>query len=100
MIKHVVFIKIKGAASDDEKLQDLKKLKEALDALAAQISQIKKFEVGINVSDSSSAYDLALIGEFDSKDDLETYRVHPEHKKVLDLISSIKGRTAVVDYEF
>jgi len=100
MIKHIVFIKIKGAASGDAKLQDLNKLKDALKALPAQISQIKKIEVGINVSDSSSASDIALIGEFDSKDDLEAYKVHPEHQKVLDLISSIKGRTAVVDYEF
>ncbi len=99
MIKHIVFIKIKGAASDDAKLQDLNKLKDALEALPSQISQIKNFEVGINVSDSSSASDIALVGEFDSKDDLEAYKVHPEHQKVLDLISSIKGRTAVVDFE-
>lgn len=100
MIKHIVFIKIKGATSDDAKLNDLNTLKTALEALPAQIPQIKNFEVRINISDSGSASDLALIGEFASKEDLETYKVHPEHKKVLDLISSIKGRTAVVDFEF
>jgi len=100
MIKHIVFIKIKGASSDDVKLNDLNTLKAALDALPAQISEIKKYEVGINVSDSNSASDLALVGEFDSKDDLEAYKTHPEHLKVIDIISSIKGRTAVVDYEF
>ena len=55
MIKHIVFIKIKGAASDEAKLADLNKLKAALEGLPSQISQIKKFEVGINVSDSSTA---------------------------------------------
>ena len=99
MIKHTVFIKLKGA-SDAEKSDGLGKLKAALDNLPSQISEIKKFETGINVSDSSSASDFALIGEFDSKESLEAYKVHPEHQKVLELISSLKGRTAVVDFEF
>ena len=50
--------------------------------------------------DSTSASDFVLIGEYNSKEDLETYKSHPEHMKVLDLISSLKGRTAVVDFEF
>ncbi len=100
MIKHIVFIKIKGAASEEAKMSDLQKLKEALDKLPSQIPEIKKYETGINISDASTASDLALIGEFESANDLETYKNHPEHLKVLDLISSIKGRTAVVDFEF
>ena len=98
MIKHIVFIRLKAA--DDEKLKNLNQIKEALDNLPSQIPEIKSFETGINISDSSSASDFALIGEFNSKEDLETYKSHPEHMKVLDLISSLKGRTAVVDFEF
>ncbi len=100
MIKHIVFIKIKGAASEDEKMNDLKKLKDALDALPALIPEIKNFQTGINISGASTASDFALIGEFENNDALETYRNHPEHKKVLDIISGIKGRTTVVDFEF
>ena len=100
MIKHIVFVKIKGASSEDEKMNDLKKLKEALDNLPSQIPEIKSYQTGINNSDSASASDFALIGEFESEETLETYKNHPEHQKVLDLISSIKGRTAVVDFEF
>lgn len=100
MIKHIVFIKIKGAASDDEKLKGLEQLKKALDSLPSHIPEIKHFETGINISDSTSASDFVLIGEYNSKEDLETYKSHPEHMKVLDLISSLKGRTAVVDFEF
>ena len=98
MIKHIVFIRLKAA--DDEKLKNLNQIKEALDNLPSQIPEIKSFETGINISDSSSASDFALIGEFNSKEDIETYKSHPEHLKVLDLISSLKGRTAVVDFEF
>ncbi len=100
MIKHIVFIKIKGASSEDEKKENLKKLKEALDALPAVIPEIKNFQTGMNISDAATASDFVLIGEFDSKETLDAYKNHPEHQKVLDLISSIKGRTAVVDFEF
>ena len=41
MIKHIVFIKLKGI-SDEEKLDGLTKLKTALDNLSSQISEIKK----------------------------------------------------------
>ncbi|MCF6366554.1 MAG: Dabb family protein [Bacteroidales bacterium] len=99
MIKHIVFIKLKGV-SDDEKNDGLNKLKTALDNLPSQISEIKKFETGINISDASTASDFVLIGEFESKETLEAYKSHPEHQKVLELISSLKGRTAVVDFEF
>ena len=99
MIKHIVFIRIK-ANSEDDKLLNLNALKDSLEKLPSQISEIKNFEVGINISDSKSASDLSLIGEFSSLEDLDVYRNHPEHKKVLELISSLKGRTAVVDYEF
>ena len=100
MIKHIVFIKIKGAESDAEKKTDLQKLKEALDALPSVIPEIKNFQTGINISDAATASDFALIGEFENKDTLEAYKKHPEHQKILDMISSIKGRTAVVDFEY
>ncbi len=99
MIKHIVFIKLKGV-SEEEKAESLTKLKEAIDNLPSIISEIKKFETGINISDSASASDFALSGEFASKEALETYKAHPDHQKVLELISSLKGRTAVVDFEF
>lgn len=99
MIKHLVFIRIK-ADSEDEKKGNLNSLKEALEKLPSLISEIKSYEVGLNISESKSASDLCLISEFASIDDLDTYRNHPEHLKVIELISSLKGRTAVVDYEF
>lgn len=100
MIKHIVFVKIKGASSEEEKMKDLNRLKDALDKLPSQIPEIKNYQTGINISDSASASNFALIGEFENKEALENYKNHPEHVKVLELISSIKGRTAVVDYEF
>jgi len=100
MIKHIVFIRIKGAGSEEDKINDLNKLKDALDQLPSQIPEIKSYQTGINISDAATASDAALVAEFESEEALETYKNHPEHIKVLDLISSIKGRTSVVDFEF
>ncbi len=33
------------------------------------------------------------------EDDLEIYRMHPEHKKVLVFLRTVSDETAVVDYE-
>ena len=93
MIKHIVSIKIKEKSKDQIDL-----VKSALESLPAKILEIKLFEVGVNISSAKSAYDLVLISEFDSLDTLETYRIHPEHQKVLELIKKHKSTSMVVDY--
>ena len=42
---------------------------------------------------------IALTATFDSMEDLETYRVHPEHVKVAEHIKEASIRIASVDYE-
>jgi hypothetical protein len=98
MLKHIVFIKLKSA-DENERTNSLNQLKDALSALPAVIPVIQKYDIGINISDSASASDLAIVSEFNSIDDLKNYLSNPEHLKILDLISSLKGRTAVVDFE-
>ncbi len=99
MIKHIVFIKIKGS-SDDEKKTNLTRLKETLDNAAQNIPDVKNYQSGFNISDSERASDFVIMGDFETKDALDKYYNAPEYKEVLDFISSIKGRTTVVDFEF
>ena len=99
MIRHVVMFKLKKSdnPSQDEKMKQ--EVKSRLDALPAKIDVIRSMEVGINVVLSERAFDLVLVSTFDSLDDLETYRVHPDHQEVVQFISGIKEQTAAVDFE-
>ena len=76
----------------------LDNIKAELDALPSKISEIKFYEVGINIAVSPVAYDIVLISEFENMKDLNTYREHPEHKRVLDIIAEAKNSSIVTDY--
>jgi len=94
MIKHIVSFKLKTEYKDKTQL-----IKKELEKLPSKIPQINSFEVGINISASNSAFDMILVSEFDSLDNLEIYRQHPEHLKVLDIILLYKSESMHVDYE-
>jgi hypothetical protein len=73
-------------------------LKSYLEALPAKINEIKFFQVGINFSEATVAYDLVLISEFFSKEALSSYQQHPEHIKVADFVGKVCESRVVVDY--
>lgn len=99
MIKHVVLFKFKGDLSTDVRQRKLKSFKSSLEALKLSISELRHIEVGLNENPQES-YDLVLISEFASWDDLKAYVVHPEHQKVAVEIREILEQRACVDYEF
>lgn len=99
MINHIVMMKLQ-TSNESEKTKYLRQLKQALKKLPSLISQIRYYEIGINVSQSPAAYDLVLVSHFDSLSTLDSYRNHPEHVKVLELIKTLVASTAVVDFEF
>lgn len=98
MIKHLVFFKLKEKADGRTKQENARKIKEELDALPAQIEQIKYYEVGINFSESPRAWDVSLISGFNSEEDLEIYSNHPVHRKLVDFILEVSEDIAAVDY--
>ena len=96
MVKHIVFFKLQ---EDSENKNDaIQTLKDKLDKLKNKIPQIINLETGINISDRSSAYDLALITEFKDLGDLEIYRNHPEHQDVITYVREAKIVSVVTDY--
>ncbi|SKA90466.1 Stress responsive A/B Barrel Domain [Caloramator quimbayensis] len=99
MIKHIVAWKLKDEAEGNKKCENAKIIKERLEALRNIITEIKNIEVGININDSSSAYDVVLYSEFETLNDLEKYQKHPEHVKIAEFIGKIREDRIVVDYE-
>jgi hypothetical protein len=99
MIKHIVMLRL-NEYPPEEKKENLQKLKKMIEGLMGVVPELKFMEVGLNVNKKPSAYDLVLTSHFDSEEALDAYRVHPEHKKVLDFLFKVTKETAVVDYSY
>ena len=99
MIKHIVMWKFKDYAEGASKQENILKVKDMLEALPGKIDFIREMQVNINVNPKDSMYDAVLISAFDSLEDVERYRVHPEHKKISSFVSLIREGRASVDYE-
>ena len=62
MVKHIVLFKLKDEVPEAEKLVVMNKFKEAIEALPAKISVIRKIEVGLNMN-PGEAWHIALYSE-------------------------------------
>lgn len=98
MVKHIVMWKFKEEAEGLTKEENLLKVKTMLEALPEKIDFIRHIEVNINVNFNGSNFDAVLISEFDSIEDVNRYRVHPDHKKISSYVSLVREDRASVDY--
>lgn len=94
MITHVVLFRLK-----DRSAENIERTRVELMALKDRIPVLRSFEAGSDVVRSERSYDVALIARFDNLEDLDAYRVHPEHLKVVDFIAEVKESAVAVDYE-
>ncbi len=92
MIRHIVFMKFLDFSVAQE-------AKEKLLSMQGQIPQLQDIEVGIDFSRTPRSYDLALVTTFNTKEDLESYRVHPYHQEIVAWLKANNTETKVVDYE-
>ncbi|HLW07782.1 MAG TPA: Dabb family protein [Marinilabiliaceae bacterium] len=99
MIKHIVLFQFKEDPDVNARTKALKKIKKSLEALRGVVPELKYIEIGIN-ENANEKYDLSLISEFESWEDLNAYVVHPEHQKVSATIRQTMEQRACVDYEF
>jgi len=95
MIVHIVMFKFRN----ESKESNIKEVVKRLNALVELIPELRSMEVGVNFTDSERAFDLSLYSTFDTKEDLASYAIHPEHLKVVELIKSVTMESKVVDYE-
>ncbi len=99
MIKHLVMFKLKENAEGATKIENALKLVSKLEDLKEHIPEIVQMEAGCNCNPSDAAYDVALYSSFVNREELEKYRIHPEHVKVAAFIGNVAEDRAVVDYE-
>lgn len=99
MIRHVVMWRFKDLGEGKTKEENLDIVKDKLLALIPIIPELKKMEIGKDVAHTDASYDLILITEFESLDDLHTYAVHPEHVKVVNYVKNVVESRVVLDCE-
>ena len=95
MIVHIVMFSFK----DENRSENISKAKVMLEALVEKIDPLLSMEVGVDFNGSERAMDLSLISIFKSKEDLDTYAVHPAHLDVVTFIKKVTTLSKVVDYE-
>jgi hypothetical protein len=99
VIKHIVLWKLKDFAEGATKHQNALKAKALLEDMRGKIPGMVKLEVGLNFETSDSASDISLYTEFESREALDAYQIHPEHMKVKDFLPHVRNERRVVDYE-
>lgn len=95
MVKHIVFFKLR-----DNSATNCEIVKEKLLTLRENIEVLKKIEVGINFAQEDRAYDLALLTDFDTQEDLNIYANHPFHQDIITYIKTVTISSKVVDYKY
>lgn len=99
MLKHIVMWKFKDAEGHT-KSENIDIVKAGLEALPPKISHIKKLTFLKNQVDCDRNFDALLVVETENAEELEKYKVHPEHRKVAAYVAKVTdGRGAVDIYE-
>ena len=99
MIVHIVMWKLQNEAQGRSAAENAVIIKERLEALNGLIPGLKKLEVGLDFSRSQASFDLALYSEFESREALDDYQVHPEHMAVRKFVAEVIEGRHIVDYE-
>lgn len=99
MLKHIVMWKFKDAEGKT-KDENIEIVKAGLEALPSMVSHIKKLTFLKNQVECDRNFDALLIVETENEEELEMYKVHPEHQKVAAYVAKVtEGRGAVDIYE-
>jgi hypothetical protein len=98
MIRHVVSWKL-SARDDAGKSAAFAEIAEALGALPALIPEIQALRVAQNQAYFDTNWDVVLVADYNTLDDLAAYQVHPEHVRAAAVVRSHTSDRAAVDFE-
>lgn len=91
MVQHIVMWKFQEGADPTEFLTKLA-------ALEGVIPQIRSMKVRCSLT-PGKGYDAVLVSEFDTLEDVETYKVDPRHVAVSSLCKAIRTERCAIDIE-
>lgn len=91
MVQHIVMWKFQEGADPTEFLTKLA-------TLEGVIPQIRSMKVRRSLT-PGKGYDAVLVSEFDTLEDVETYKVDPRHVAVSSLCKAIRTERCAIDIE-
>lgn len=94
MLVHIVMFQFK----EENKQENLERVKAMLEALPSKIDTLCSMEVGIDISRSERSFDMVLVSTFDDQEGLNVYVPHPAHQEVVSVIKEATTLSKVVDY--
>lgn len=97
MVKHVVMFKLDGDSAAVAKAAA--DFKAGLEALPAQIAELKLMEVAVDNSGIEGNWTVTLTALCDNFDDLKAYAGHPAHLACVAIIKPLVAARACVDCE-
>ena len=96
MVRHVVCFKLK-----DNSAESKIKAKETLLSMKGRVDLLQNIEVGVDFLCSDRSYDVVLITDFLSREDLEAYQKDEFHCSVIKpYMHEVRTSSVAVDYEF
>lgn len=94
MITHIILIKLKDNNEDA-----INNMKSKLLGMKGKIEFLKDLSVGVDFAHAEISYDIAMVAQVNSKEDLNAYIAHPVHIEVGKYIEEIQAKVVAVDYE-
>jgi hypothetical protein len=99
MIVHIVFWRLHDTANGKSKSDNAREIKSRLEALRSVIPGLRRLDVGIDFAGTNQSSDIALYTEFDSREALDAYQIHPAHQEFAAFLAPLRSERRVVDYE-
>jgi len=95
MIIHVALFKFKPEISKEEIDNSMYEVR----LLKGKIPQILEIFAGENFSKYSQGFTHAIVVKFNTKEDIDAYRSHPDHKPVADRLDQMEEDSIGIDFE-
>ena len=94
MIKHIVLFKFENPE------ENIPIVRESLYALCDKIPEIVHMQIGADFLHSGRSYDMALLVDFKSREDMQVYDKHPDHQAARVYIHAHRLDSKTVDFEY
>lgn len=99
MFKKVVMWKIRAEGNGITRRKTAQTIKAKFDNLSEIIHVITNLEIGINTNLSEDCYNLVLISEFETHEDMIIFREHHEYQEITEFMKPLVVDRKVVEYE-